>query len=133
MAHDGAHLRRIRPADLDESTAQTPGMRRLAAISAGTCGAQRLFMGVTHLGPGLCSGAHHHGESETAIYVVAGRPVFSFREGDSIVRLECEPGDYVYVPPFVPHVEENPSTTEEAVVVLARSTQESIVVNLGEL
>ena len=48
-------------------------------------------------------------------------------------RVETGPGDYVYVPPFVPHREENPSADKEAVVVLARSTQEGIVVNLSSL
>ena len=52
---------------------------------------------------------------------------------DAERRVEAVPGDYVYVPPFVPHREENPSTEEHAVVVLARSTQEGIVVNLPSL
>jgi uncharacterized RmlC-like cupin family protein len=48
------------------------------------------------------------------------------------VRLETSPGDYVFVPPFTPHREENP-TAEDAVVVIARSSQEAIVVNLPGL
>ncbi len=64
----------------------------------------------------------------------AARP-FVFRDPASgeIVRLEPEPGDYVWVPPHVPHREENRSPDAEAVVVIARSTQEAIVVNLSEL
>jgi len=53
-------------------------------------------------------------------------------QGDE-VRLQAGPGDYIYVPPFVPHREENPSTDLEAVVVVARTTQEAIVVNLPSL
>src|SRR5207248_9381970 len=102
-------------------------------VSGATAGADGLFMGQTHLGPGVRSGAHHHGPSETAIFVVTGHPVFLFRDGDDIVRLETRPGDYIYVPPFVPHVEENPSPDSEAVVVLARTTQEAIVENLDTL
>ncbi len=49
------------------------------------------------------------------------------------MRLETSPGDYIFVPPYVPHREENPSADEEAVVVIARSTQEAIVVNLPSL
>jgi uncharacterized RmlC-like cupin family protein len=49
------------------------------------------------------------------------------------VRLRTAPGDYIFVPPFVPHREENPDPAEEAVVVIARSTQEAIVVNLPQL
>lgn len=90
-------------------------------------------MGESHIGPGMISGDHHHGDSETGIYVLRGHPVFVFLENDSERRVETSPGDYVYVPPFVPHREENPSPDEEAVVVLARSTQEGIVVSLPSL
>jgi uncharacterized RmlC-like cupin family protein len=92
-------------------------------------------MGRTILPAGVSSGDHHHGESETGIYVVSGHPVFIYRDrgtGD-IVRLETAPGDYVWVPPHVRHREENPSPDAEAVVVIARSTQEAIVVNVEEL
>jgi uncharacterized RmlC-like cupin family protein len=89
-------------------------------------------MGQTHVAPGTSSGDHHHGDTETAIYVVSGRPVFVFGEGGREVRLETEPGDYVFVPPYVPHREENPGA-DEAVVVIARSSQEAVVVNLPSL
>jgi uncharacterized RmlC-like cupin family protein len=126
-------LEHIRSGELGSDTAQTPGMRRFEAISGETVGARRLWMGRTHVGPATNSGDHHHGEAETAIYVVSGRPVFVFAEGDREVRVETAPGDYVFVPPYVPHREENPATDEEAVVVIARSTQEAIVVNLPSL
>ena len=92
-------------------------------------------MGRTVVLPGTSSGDHHHGESETGIYVVAGHPVFVFRDPESgtLIRLETSPGDYVWVPPHVPHREENPSPDAEAVVVIARSTQEAIVVNVPAL
>ena len=89
-------------------------------------------MGQTHVAPGVSSGDHHHGAAETAIYVLSGHPVFVFAEGSQEVRLETEPGDYIFVPPYVPHREENPGG-EEAVVVIARSSQEGIVVNLESL
>jgi uncharacterized RmlC-like cupin family protein len=133
---DGAAaLRLIRPADLSGSTAQTAGMIRSAAISGDLVGARSLWMGRTILPAGVSSGDHHHGDSETGIYVVAGHPVFVCRNpatGD-IVRLETAPGDYVWVPPHVRHREENPSPDTEAVVVIARSTQEAIVVNVDSL
>ena len=66
-------------------------------------------MGQTHVAPRTASGNHHHGDSETAIYVVSGHPVFVFAEDGEEVRLETvDPGDYVFVPPFTPHREENP-------------------------
>ena len=90
-------------------------------------------MGEKHVEPGTRSADHHHGESETAIYVVSGHPVFVFLEDGAERRIETKPGDYVYVPPFVPHREENPSATRRRSWCLARSTQEAIVVNLASL
>jgi uncharacterized RmlC-like cupin family protein len=130
-----ASLQVIRGNSLSSGTAQTPGMVRSAAISGDLVGAQGLWMGRTVVLPGTSSGDHHHGASETGIYVVSGHPVFVFRDPDSgsLVRLETSPGDYVWVPPHVPHREENPSPDTEAVVVIARSTQEAIVVSVPEL
>ena len=132
---DAVSLRLIPAASLSSSTAQTGGMLRLAAISGDLVGARELWMGRTVVLPGSSSGDHHHGSSETGIYVVSGHPVSIFRDPDSgsLVRLETSPGDYVWVPPQVPHREENPSPDTEAVVVIARSTQEAIVVNVPSL
>lgn len=142
----------LRPGDVDEfhrrlfriskdslgvGTGQTPGMSRYEAISGASVGSQHLWMGQTHVGPATNSGNHHHGDSETAIYVVSGHPVFVFLDlaGPQPVetRLETGPGDYIYVPPWVPHREENPDPDDEAVVVISRTTQEAIVVNLASL
>jgi uncharacterized RmlC-like cupin family protein len=130
-----ARLHHVRAGALDGDTAQTGGMRRFAAVSGGTVGSEKLWMGQTHVAASTASSDHHHGESETAIYVVSGHPVFVFRDPDSgsLVRLETSPGDYVWVPPHVPHREENPSPDTEAVVVIARSTQEAIVVGVPSL
>ncbi len=87
---------------------------------------------MTDVAPATASANHHHGDSETAIFVVAGRPVFVFAEDGREVRIETGPGDYVFVPPFAPHREENPGP-DDAVVVIARSSQEAIVVNLESL
>ena len=137
MATDAFHpnLRHIASGDLDRDTAQTPGMDRLSAISGHRVGSEKLWMGETHVGPSQRSGDHHHGEAETAIYVVSGHPEFVFLDEHTgaETRLCPEPGDYVFVPPYTPHREENNSPDEPAVVVLARSTQEAIVVNLPSL
>jgi uncharacterized RmlC-like cupin family protein len=130
-------LHRIAPAALVDQTSQTSGMRRLEAISGKSVGAEHLWMGQTHVPAATASGNHHHGASETAIFVVAGAPVFVFvdLEGGEPVetRIETQPGDYVFVPPYVPHREENPDPSQEAIVVIARTTQEAVVVNLDRL
>lgn len=123
----------VRAAELSSATAQTDGMQRLAAISGGSVGSEKIWMGQTHVSPETVSDNHHHGESETAIFVRSGNPVFVFHDGVQEVRIATAPGDYVFVPPYVPHREENPDPDNPAVVVIARSTQEAIVVNLPEL
>ncbi|HEY3606061.1 MAG TPA: cupin domain-containing protein [Pseudonocardiaceae bacterium] len=127
-----AALRHVRGAELTGDTGQTSGMTRREAISGATVGSRKVWMGQTHVAPHTNSGDHHHGDAETAIYVLAGHPVFVFADGDTEVRLATEPGDYVFVPPWAPHREENP-TGDEAVVVIARSSQQGIVVNLPSL
>jgi uncharacterized RmlC-like cupin family protein len=122
-------LRHVPAADLSTDTAQSSGMTRREAVSATTVGAEKVWMGQAHVGPRSASANHHHGDTETAIYVVSGHPVFVFARDGEEVRLTPEPGDYVFVPPWTPHREENPGE-EEAVVVLARSSQEAVVVNL---
>ena len=134
-AHDAWHqpLRHIKSDDVSPDTVQSDGMRRYEAISGRLTGSASIWLGQTHVAGGASSANHHHGESETGIYVVSGHPVFVFVEGNEERRIEASPGDFVFVPPFTPHREENPTPDAEAVVVIARSTQEAIVVNLESL
>jgi uncharacterized RmlC-like cupin family protein len=134
MTEDEWHtpLVHVRGGELRGDTGQTPGMQRLEAISGRNAGSARIWMGQTRVAPLARSGDHHHGDTETAIYVVSGTPAFVFADGDQEVRLQAGPGDYIFVPPYVPHREENPGP-DEAVVVIARSSQEAIVVNLDSL
>lgn len=125
-------LRHIKGGELTGDTTQTTGMRRLEAVSGKTVGSHKVWMGEAQVGPATNSGDHHHGEAETAIYVQSGHPVFVFADGDQEIRLETEPGDYIFVPPYVPHREENPRE-HDAVVIIARSSQDGIVVNLPSL
>lgn len=134
MADAGSpKLVHVPKSQLSVPAGQSSGMQRLEAISGRSAGSAALWMGESHVAAGARSADHHHGESESAIFVVSGHPEFVFLEDGVERRIRTEPGDYVYVPPFVPHREENPSGDEAAVVVLARTTQEAIVVNLPSL
>jgi uncharacterized RmlC-like cupin family protein len=126
-------LVRSRPQDRTTDTPQTPGMQRFAAISGTLTGSQHLWMGGNTVKAGTGSGDHHHGEADSGIYIVSGHPRFVFLVDDVEQTIEAGPGDFVYVPAWVPHREENPSPDEDAVVVLARSTPEEIVINLPDL
>jgi uncharacterized RmlC-like cupin family protein len=125
-------LRHTPAGGLSSETAQSAGMQRREAISGRLSGSRDLWMGEAIVTAGARSSDHHHGSSETGIYVVAGTPAFVFVEDGVERRVQTGPGDYVYVPPWVPHREENPGD-QPAVVVLARTTQEAIVVNLPGL
>lgn len=126
-------VRHIKASEISSDTAQSEGLRRFAALSGRSVGAEKLWMGETHASPRSASDNHHHGDSETAIYVRSGNPEFVFHDGVQEVRIATEPGDYVFIPPYLPHREENPDPDSTAEVVIARSTQEAIVVNLPEL
>jgi uncharacterized RmlC-like cupin family protein len=135
--HGHASLRtrvhHVRASELSSGTAQTEGMRRFVAVSGASVGSEKIWMGETYVSPETLSDNHHHGESETAIFVRSGNPEFVFHDGTDEVRIATAPGDYVFVPPYVPHREENPDPNHPAVIVIARSTQEAIVVNLRQL
>ena len=125
--HDGV---RVIPGDrLDANTAQTPGMDRKAAINFARVGAQKLWAGTVHIHPDAKTGAHHHGPLESVIYVVSGRA--RMRWGEKLeFTAEAGPGDFIYVPPFVPHQEINASSDEPLSCVLVRSDSDAVVVNL---
>ncbi|GBG36285.1 cupin domain-containing protein [Mycobacterium montefiorense] len=128
-----SRVHHIKASDISSDTAQSEGLRRFSALSGKSVGAEKLWMGETHALPQTVSSNHHHGESETAIYVRSGHPEFVFHDGVDEVRITAAPGDYVFIPPYVPHREENPDPNMIAEVVIARSSQEAIVVNLPAL
>lgn len=122
-------VRIVRGDQLDTNTPQTPGMNRAAAINAATAGAQKLWAGTVVIHPDAKTGAHHHGPLESVIYVVSGRARMRWGEQLEFVA-EAGPGDFIFVPPFVPHQEINAQTDEPLSCVLVRSDQEPVVVNL---
>ena len=120
--HDGV---RVIPGNkLDPNTAQTPGMDRKAAINAARVGAQKIWAGTVAIHPNAKTGAHHHGALESVIYVVKGRA--RMRWGESLeFTAEAGPGDFIYVPPYVPHQEINASRDEVLECVLVRPSRSS--------
>ena len=125
--HDGV---RVIPGDqLDGNVPSTPGMDRKAAINFARVGAQKLWAGTVTIRPDAKTGAHHHGHLESVIYVVKGRA--RMRWGDHLeFTAEAGPGDFIYVPPYVPHQEINASPTGVLECVVCRSDGEAVAINL---
>src|SRR5215510_14021095 len=122
-------VRVVKGSELDPNTAQTPGMNRAAAITKASAGAEKLWAGTVVIHPKAKTGAHHHGEVESVIYVVSGRA--RMRWGERLEFMaEAGPGDFIYVPPYVPHQEINASPDSSLSCVVVRSGQEPVVVNL---
>jgi uncharacterized RmlC-like cupin family protein len=122
-------VRVVKGTALDGNTPQTPGMSRAAAITYASAGAQKLWAGTVTIHANAKTGAHHHGALESVIYVVKGRA--RMRWGAALEYVaEAGPGDFIYVPPYVPHQEINASRDEPLECVLVRSGQEPVVVNL---
>ena len=122
-------VRVVRGDELDPNTPQTEGMSRAAAITAARAGAEKLWAGTVVIEPDAKTGAHHHGPVESVIYVVSGRARMRWGERLEYVA-EAGPGDFIFVPPYVPHQEINASPESPLSCVLVRSGQEPVVVNL---
>ena len=123
-------VRIVRHDRFDAGTPQTPGMHREAAVSRASAGAEKLWAGTVTIQPGARTGPHHHGPLESVIYVLRGRA--RMRWGDRLeFAAEADPGDFIYVPPHVPHQEINASADEPLSCVVVRSDQEPVVVNLA--
>jgi uncharacterized RmlC-like cupin family protein len=122
-------IRIVRAGELDSNTPQTPGMTRAAAIHYASAGARKLWAGTVVVEPNARTGAHHHGELETVLFIVRGRA--RFRWGENLEFMaEAGPGDFIFVPPFVPHQEINALSDRAVEAVVVRSGQEPIVVTL---
>ena len=134
MSEETSHWREhgvrvVQSGQLDLNTPQTPGMTRAAAINHATAGANKLWAGTVTIHPNAKTGAHHHGALESVIYVISGKA--RMRWGERLEYFaEAGPGDFIYVPPYVPHQEINANPAEPLSCVLVRSDQEPVVVNL---
>ena len=126
--NDGVRI--VRAGELDSRTAQTLGMQRKAAITTERTGAKQLWAGTVTIDTNAKTGAHHHGDLESVIYVVSG--IARLRWGERLEFVaEANAGDFIYVPPYVPHQEINALSDTPLECVLVRSDNESVVVNLN--
>jgi uncharacterized RmlC-like cupin family protein len=122
-------VRVVHADELDLNTPQTPGMERAAAIDAARAGAEQLWAGTMAVRPAAKTGAHHHGGLDTVLYVTSGQA--RMRWGERLeFTAEAGPGDFIFVPPFVPHQEINASPDNPLSCVVVRSGQKAVVVNL---
>lgn len=125
-------VRVIKGNQLDANTAQTPGMFRQAAITHARVGAQKIWAGTVAIEPNAKTGVHHHGELESVIFIVRGKARMRWGERLEFVA-EAGPGDFIYVPPFVPHQEINADPNNILECVLVRSDNEAVVVNIADV
>jgi uncharacterized RmlC-like cupin family protein len=124
-----SEVRIIRQGERDAGTAQTPGMKRFAGVAPSTCESTCVWMGEVILDAGFRSGAHHHGEVESAIYVASG--TLRFRWGAQLEHAgDAAAGDFIFVPAGVVHQEINASGADAVVTIVARGGPENIVVNV---
>ncbi len=128
--HDG--IRVIRGDQLDPAAAQTPGMFRAVAIDHARVGAQKIWAGTVRIAPDAKTGVHHHGALESVIFVVRGRARMRWGERLDYVA-EAGPGDFIFVPPYVPHQEINADPSQPLECVLVRSDNEAVVVNITDV
>ena len=129
VRNQAAEVRIVKPLQFDDRTTQTPGMLRLAAVSHRLVGSEMLWAGVMLVEPNTASSVHHHGPLETVVYMVSGQS--KVRWGSRLEHeVDLEPGDFLFIPPFVPHQEINLSPDQHTEWVVVRGGQEAVVVNL---
>jgi len=131
VADRASGVRVVKPLQLDDHTPQTTGMRRLAAISHLLAGSEALWAGVMLAEPDTASSVHHHGPAETVVFVLSGQS--KLRWGSRLEHeVDVESGDFLFIPPYMPHQEINPSHDHATQWVVVRSGPEAVVVNLTQ-
>ncbi|MGC5616856.1 cupin domain-containing protein [Georgenia sp. Z1491] len=120
-----------RAGEEDTATMQSGDAVRVSGVGPQHTPATRIWFGQVSNAPGYRSPPHHHGEAETGGYVLRGHGRIYFGEGYREF-LDMTAGDWVFVPPYMPHVEANMSITEDLVWLTAR-TPDNIVINLDEV
>jgi uncharacterized RmlC-like cupin family protein len=122
-------IRIVSSEEFDSSTAQTPGSKRVAAIEGRSAFDRRMWGGLFFVEPKSQTAIHHHGAQETIVYVLEGQAVIRWGERGELEAI-AKPGDFIRVPPFLPHQETNPSDSVTFSWVVVRSTPLAIIINL---
>jgi uncharacterized RmlC-like cupin family protein len=126
-----AGIKVVRPSERYKGVVQSGSMAREAGVAPETTGATSIWSGYVTTPAGLTSSVHHHGDCETAIYVVKGRARFRF--GEKLEHaVEVGPGDFLFVPPFEIHQEENLSDTEPCELIVSRGCSGILTVNVDD-
>ncbi len=131
MDSQTGELKVIRAGELGSTPGQTPGAIRMSGVSQANSDARRIWFGRVHNDPGMRSVPHHHGEAETAGFVIHGQARIYYGDGYREF-VDLNEGDFVYVPAYFPHIEANRSNTEPLDFLTAR-TPDNIVVNLDDV
>src|SRR5829696_5735144 len=119
----------IKPLQLADFTPQTAGVRRLASVAQNLNGSRQLWAGVMLAKPGSVSAVHHHGPVETVVFAVYGQG--KIRWGSRLEHeADWESGDFLFIPPYLPHQEINTTPDRPTHWVVVRSDPEEVVVNL---
>ena len=126
-----AGIKVVRPHERYTGAVQSTNMAREAGVAPETTGATSIWSGYVTTPAGAVSGVHHHGDCETAIYVVKGRARFRF--GEKLEQaVEVSSGDFLFVPPFEIHQEENLSDTEPCELIVSRGCSGILTVNVDD-
>jgi uncharacterized RmlC-like cupin family protein len=122
-------VRIIRQEQFDPNPARWIGVQLDGAITYASTRARKIWAGRIRIEPNVKTAAHHHGELESIIYVVSGKA--RMRWGEHLeYYAEAGSGDFIFVPPYVPHQEINASADEPLICVLIRNDQKPVIIGL---
>jgi uncharacterized RmlC-like cupin family protein len=121
----------VRPSERFSGVVQSGSMAREAGVAPETTGSTGIWSGFVTTPPGMVSSVHHHGDCETAIFVLKGRARFRF--GEKLENeVEVSSGDFLFVPPFEIHMEENLSDSEPCELIVSRGCSGILTVNVDD-
>jgi uncharacterized RmlC-like cupin family protein len=119
-------VRKVGASSLSAGAGQNQAMERAIAISGDTVGSTGIYSSIVTTAPGGRTEVHHHGACETSIYIISGSA--RFYSGTSLAEIvDASAGDFIYVPAYEVHVEENASETEPLVVLVSRNCDGPVV------